>query len=71
MISERRYKNMVRYKKKGGKTKAPPKAEFDFLYYDCDMSAQQMAEKYNVNIHTVYNWAVKYRNEDRKNEKKN
>lgn len=56
---------MVRYKRKGRQTKAPPRAEFEFLYYDCDLPAKELAEKYNVRIETIYNWATKYRKTDK------
>lgn len=52
---------MVRYKQKGRETKAPPRAEFEFLYYDCNLKAEELAEKYHVKTSTIYNWATKYR----------
>lgn len=56
---------MVKYKRKGQPSKAPPKAIFDMQYYDMNLSAKEMAEMYNVKIHTVYNWATMYRNQDK------
>lgn len=61
---------MVRYKKKGRQSKAPPKAEFDFKYYDLDISASEMAKEYGVNLQTIYNWAHMYRKEDEAQEQK-
>lgn len=55
---------MVRYKKKGGKSKAPSKAEFEFFYYDMDESAEEMAERYGVKKTTIYNWATAFRKEE-------
>lgn len=49
------------YKKKGRKNRKPNKAEFEYLYYALDMSAEEMAIKYNVKPHTIYNWATEYR----------
>lgn len=59
---------MVKYKRKGQPSKAPPKAIFDMQYYDMNLSAKEMAEMYNVKIHTVYNWATMYRNQDKAEE---
>lgn len=55
---------MVRYKKRGRKTRTPSKEEFDFLYYDLGLSAQEMAKRYDIAIKTVYNLATEYRKMD-------
>lgn len=59
---------MVRYKRKGQPSKAPPKAIFDMQYYDMNLSAEEMAKEYGVTIHTVYNWATMYRKLDKAEE---
>lgn len=55
----------MRYKKKGRKIKKPNKTEFDWLYYDCDRTAEELAEKYQVSPGTIYNWAVEFRKEEK------
>lgn len=62
---------MVHYKPKGRKAKAPPKAEFDFKYYTCNLSAEEMARIYGVKETTIYNWATMYRKEDIKKQDPN
>lgn len=59
---------MVRYKRKGRKSKAPPKAIFDMQYYDMDLSTREMAEMYGVKPHTIENWATAYRKIDKETE---
>lgn len=57
---------MVKYKKRGKPTKSPPKAIFEWQYYDLNMSAQELAKEYNVAEQTIYNWATKFRKEQDK-----
>lgn len=57
---------MEHRKPRGRKTKAPPIAEFNFKYYDCNLSAEEMAKYYGVKKETVYNWATMYRKEEQK-----
>ena len=59
---------MVKYKKKGRKSKAPSKQVFDFQYYEMNMSPQEMAEYYGVKLQTIYNWATEYRKQDKAEE---
>lgn len=56
---------MVHTKTRGRKSKAPPMAEFNFKYYDCNLSASEMAEYYGVKVETIYNWATQYRKQER------
>lgn len=51
-------------KKQGRKSKAPPKAEFDYRYYVLDLSAREMGKLYGVSENTIYNWAVHFRKEE-------
>lgn len=51
-------------KKKGRKSKAPPIAEFNFRYYECNLSAEEMALYYGVKIKTIYNWATMFRKQE-------
>lgn len=57
---------MEHRKPRGRKTKAPPMSEFNFKYYDCNLSAEEMAQYYGVKKETVYNWATMYRKEEQK-----
>lgn len=53
------------YKKRGRKKQTPNEAEFNMLYYDLDMSAEQVAKHYGISVHTVYNWAYRFRKEEK------
>ena len=53
-------------KRKGRKQIRPSKQEFEYLYYILDMSGEQIAEKYNVKVSTIYNWAHQFREEETK-----
>lgn len=57
------------YRKRGRKLLKPNKEEFETLYYNINVSVYEMAELYNVNIKTIYNWAAQFRKEE-KNEQK-
>lgn len=54
---------MIKRKKRGRKPRMPNKAEFEFRYYACNLSAEEMAKLYGVKKETVYNWATQYRKE--------
>lgn len=51
-------------KKRGRKPRMPSKVEFDFRYYSCNLSAEEMANLYGVKVKTIYNWATKFRQEE-------
>ena len=55
---------MKRFKPRGRKKKQPSKHEFDLLYYDLNLSAKELAERYDVALNTIYNWASEYRKLD-------
>lgn len=55
---------MKRYKPRGRAGKRPSKEEFDFLYYNLNLTAQELAERYQVKVPTIYNWATTYRKLD-------
>lgn len=48
----------------GRKAKRPNKAEFEYQYYILDLTAEELAERYKVKPHTIYNWAVAFRKEE-------
>lgn len=52
------------YRKKGRKSKKPNKAIFEGLYYHSQSTINEIAEFYNVSIHTIYKWASEFRKED-------
>lgn len=51
-------------RKRGRKTKAPPKSTFDYQYYILQIPAEEMAKEYGVKLHTIYNWASMYREKE-------
>lgn len=55
---------MKQYKTRGRPMKRPGKTEFDYLYYILGLSAQEIAERYQVKPRTVLNWACQYRKLD-------
>lgn len=55
---------MIRYKKRGRKTKAPSKTEFEFMYYELGLTAEEMSKRYDLALSTIYNLASKYRKEE-------
>ena len=57
------------YRKRGRKLVRPNKEEFETLYYNNSVSVQEVANFYNVETRTIYNWATQFRKEE-KNEPK-
>lgn len=55
---------MYKRKPRGRKAKVPSKKEFEFLYYEMNLTAKELAERYDVALHTIYNLATKYRKMD-------
>ena len=55
---------MIKRKKRGRKPRMPNKAEFEFRYYSCNLTGEEMAELYGVTKGTIYNWATQYRREE-------
>lgn len=55
---------MKKYKPKGRKNKQPSKHEFDLLYYELNLDAKELAERYGVAVTTIYNWATEFRKMD-------
>lgn len=55
---------MKRYKTRGRPNKRPSKEEFDFMYYDLNLSTKELAERYKVKPGTIYNWAASFRKKD-------
>lgn len=57
----------MRKKQTGRKSKRPTKYEFEMLYLDIGMSAQEMADRYGVAKQTIYQWSNQFRKEEQKN----
>ena len=53
-------------KKAGRKSKRPSKQQFEALY--TDYSASELAERLGVSKGTIYQWANKFRKEEKENE---
>lgn len=49
------------YKKRGRKNKKPNKTQFEYQYYDLNMSGEELARLYEVKPSTIYNWASDFR----------
>lgn len=56
-------KTPIPVKKKGRKSKRPIRYEFELNYYVLDQSAEDLAQKYNVKINTIYQWARQFKSE--------
>lgn len=52
------------YKKRGRKPKKPSKEFFNMIYYNQNITAEELAKEWGVKKQTIYNWACKYRKED-------
>lgn len=56
----------IALKKPGRKSKRPIRYEFELNYYTLGRSAADLAEKYDVKENTIYQWAIQFRQEERK-----
>lgn len=67
MISSQRHNEkgagMKKERKKGRRSKKPNKAIFEMMYYNPNMTVYEIAQFYEVSIHTIYKWASEYRKE--------
>lgn len=54
---------MKKERKKGRRSKKPNKAMFEMMYYNPNMTVYEIAQFYEVSIHTIYKWASEYRKE--------
>lgn len=54
---------MIKTRKGGRKSLIPPKDYFESIYYNENVSIDEMAKLWGVNKQTIYNWAHKYRHE--------
>lgn len=57
---------MIKTRKKGRPSKIPKKELFETLYYNEEITIEEIAKTFGVNKQTVYNWAYKYRHESNK-----
>ena len=52
------------YKKRGRKNKRPNKAQFEYQYYDLNMTGEELEKLYEVKPTTIYNWATEFLKKD-------